>query len=535
MPESYQQIETRIENAIVAILREENPNISRFAREFNVPYGRLRNRLKGRDSRSTRPPTRRLLSDAQESALCRYINILDELDIHARPATVETAANSILKEGHTHKSLPPPTIGGHWLKRFFQRHPEYRIRKRRAIDLDRKRAHEPATIQAWFEKLKATIDTYGITEEDIYNFDETGFNIGIGKDQWIVTREFSKPVWTGSNTNREYATVVEAINAAGDVIPPFIILSAKCILQSWFNNTEIGNWIGVTETGYINDLIAYQWVQHFHHITKHRVKGTHRLLLCDGFGSHMTYEFVRFCEDHQIIIFFLIPHTSHILQPLDVGVFHAYKHWHSEAIANATQTGGGKFTKIEFLHALDTIRQKTFKKQTICHAFRAAGIVPYNPQIIIENLEDFMATPPPDEDSGGSSHNSTPKTADRFRKMGRKLLHLEALSIEYIQTLAKLTKGSITQAHLIEELRRDLSATTAAQQARKERAMASKRRIQTGGVVSSMELDRMARIEKNVDDLVAKNQLRRKWRKVVNEFMEVALARGIILKKPRKL
>ena len=96
---------------------------------------------------------------------------------------VETAANSILKEGHTHKSLPPPTIGGHWLNRFFQRHPEYRIRKRRAIDLDRKRAHEPATIQAWFEKLKATIDTYGITEEDIYNFDETGFNIGVRKDQ----------------------------------------------------------------------------------------------------------------------------------------------------------------------------------------------------------------------------------------------------------------------------------------------------------------------------------------------------------------
>jgi hypothetical protein len=38
-----------------------------------------------------------------------------------------------------------------------------------------------------------------------------------------------------------------------------------------------------------------------------------------------------------------------------------------------------------------------------------------------------------------------------------------------------------------------------------------------------------------VDNLVALNQLRKKWRKVVNEFMEVALARGIILKKPKKL
>jgi hypothetical protein len=50
-----------------------------------------------------------------------------------------------------------------------------------------------------------------------------------------------------------------------------------------------------------------------------------------------------------------------------------------------------------------------------------------------------------------------------------------------------------------------------------------------------MELDRMARIEKNVNDVVTLNRLRKKWGKVANEFMEVALARGIILKKPRKL
>ena len=64
MPDSYKQLESHIENALVAISREETPNISRFAREFDVPYQRLLNRLKGRDSRSTRPPAGRLLSDA---------------------------------------------------------------------------------------------------------------------------------------------------------------------------------------------------------------------------------------------------------------------------------------------------------------------------------------------------------------------------------------------------------------------------------------------------------------------------------------
>ena len=194
MPDSYKQIESRIENALVAISREETPNISRFAREFHVPYRRLLYRFQGRNSRMTRSPAGQILSNIQESALCHYIDILDQLDIHARPSMVRNAANSILKEGYGTQDLPSSTISEKWLKRFFQRHPEYRIRKRRAIDLDRKKAHEPATIRDWFERLRAEIQKHGIVEDDIYNFDETGFNIGIGRDQWIVTRQFSKPI-----------------------------------------------------------------------------------------------------------------------------------------------------------------------------------------------------------------------------------------------------------------------------------------------------------------------------------------------------
>lgn len=53
------------------------------------------------------------------------------------------------------------------------------------------------------------------------------------------------------------------------------------------------------------------------------------------------------------------------MQPLDVGVFHTYKHWHSEAVFAVSYTGIGKFTKIEFLTAIREIRKKTFKMQTI--------------------------------------------------------------------------------------------------------------------------------------------------------------------------
>lgn len=79
------------------------------------------------------------------------------------------------------------------------------------------------------------------------------------------------------------------------------------------------------------------------------------LLICDGFSTYITYELVKFCEDKKIIIFFLPPKTSHVLQLLDMDVFHVYKHWHSKMIMDATSTGCGKFTKVEFLYALMTI------------------------------------------------------------------------------------------------------------------------------------------------------------------------------------
>jgi hypothetical protein len=67
--------------------------------------------------------------------------------------------------------------------------------------------------------------------ENIWNFDETGFNIGVGTDRWIITREPKRQISSGINSNREYATVVEAVSATRRAIAPVVILSAKLLLR----------------------------------------------------------------------------------------------------------------------------------------------------------------------------------------------------------------------------------------------------------------------------------------------------------------
>jgi hypothetical protein len=49
--------------------------------------------------------------------------------------------------------------------------------------------------------------------------------------------------------------------------------------------------------------------------------GSHRLLIIDGHESHKSLAFQDLCEESKIITLCMPPHTSHILQPLDVGCF----------------------------------------------------------------------------------------------------------------------------------------------------------------------------------------------------------------------
>ncbi|XP_044717996.1 DDE superfamily endonuclease domain-containing protein [Hirsutella rhossiliensis] len=124
--------------------------------------------------------------------------------------------------------------------------------------------------------------------------DETGFRIG------------------------ESATAVEAISADGRYIPAFLILSGKVHLEQWYAIKELDGdtLIGVTETGFTNDQLNLAWIQHF---DKHaKSKGAWRLLLLDGHGSHHILDLIEYAEAHNIVLFALPPHLTHLLQPLDV-------------------------------------------------------------------------------------------------------------------------------------------------------------------------------------------------------------------------
>lgn len=71
--------------------------------------------------------------------------------------------------------------------------------------------------------------------------------------------------------NREISTVIEAISAAGDVIPPLIILKGKRHMAKCYDESiplDRGALIGVSDSGYTNSNLALEWIKHFHRHTE---------------------------------------------------------------------------------------------------------------------------------------------------------------------------------------------------------------------------------------------------------------------------
>jgi hypothetical protein len=149
MPHTNKEIEELIEKALEKLHHQSRPNISKVAREFDVPYQRLRSRYQGKKSLFEREPNGRKLDPAQEKALCSWIDYNDSLGLPVKRTQIVSAATSILKLANP--SSPP--LSEKWLKRFLQRHPKYHIRRRKSLDIERLHAHDKSSIQEWFQRF----------------------------------------------------------------------------------------------------------------------------------------------------------------------------------------------------------------------------------------------------------------------------------------------------------------------------------------------------------------------------------------------
>ena len=112
--------------------------------------------------------------------------------------------------------------------------------------------------------------------------DESGISLDHQSPR-VVTKRSHKKVRYATSGNKSQITIVGCINAIGQALPPFVIFDAKNLNLEWAEG---------------------------------EVPGT-----TNGYSSHYNLEAVNFARKNEIILFTLVPHTTHKMQPLDTAVF----------------------------------------------------------------------------------------------------------------------------------------------------------------------------------------------------------------------
>jgi hypothetical protein len=147
-----------------------------LARDFDVSATTLTRRIAGVKSREETRANSHKLTFLEEGTLVHWIISLDERGAAPRPNTVREVANLLLEDRGTD---PIESVGVRWVYNFIQRHPDLCTRFSRSYDYWRAQFEDVKMITTRFNFIASTTAKYGILDEDIYNFDETGFALGL--------------------------------------------------------------------------------------------------------------------------------------------------------------------------------------------------------------------------------------------------------------------------------------------------------------------------------------------------------------------
>ena len=438
--------------------------------------------MNGRRSRANCPINSALLRKSEEEAIVQYILDLDERGFPPRIAGVEDMANLLLEARNG------GCVGKTWAKRFIARRQELKTCLNRVDDFQRAACEDPELIDAWFKLVGNMRAKYGVQDSDLYNFDETGFMIGVICASMVVTRADrqgrSKSVQPG---NREWATAIECVNSEGWCLPPFLVVQGVNHLAHWYSQTNLpDDWVIKTSSnGWTDNETGLEWIRHFDRHTKSRAKGVYRMLVLDGHESHKSPAFGMFCKENNIITLCLPAHSSHLLQPLDVGCFNPLKRAYGKALEDFIKSHVNHITKTEFFIAFHAAHVAAMTSQNIQGGFRGAGLVPFDPECVISKLDVKLGTRTPPEATlpqpqpwiSQTPHNPTDSISQCEFVKSRISNHQNSSPTQIISAAKQLADGVAELAHRAVLITDELRSLRKANEALSKRRRAKKTRL----------------------------------------------------------
>jgi hypothetical protein len=286
-------------------------------------------------------------------------------------------------------------------------------------------------------------------------------------------------------------------------------------MESWYRerltNKEL---ILLSESGFTSDTLTYRFLQHFIQHTHSGPETPYKILLMDNHGSHLSPQFVLLARANNIVPFTFPAHLTHCMQPLDVGVFQSYKHWHNKAIQCALETLDFDYTISSFLRDLSEIRSKTFKRTTIQNAFMASGMWPINRQKVVQKMAKYMKEPASKEPTLPTLP-ATPRTTKEFRAKWSELQPkiVDQLSSPTQRRFDSVQRGlhRILDDSDMTQIEKDMLYSRISEVVRKKPT--SRRRVQKGGELTAEHAQELIQAKETLE--------RGKWAKRVERAKRI--------------
>jgi hypothetical protein len=359
--------------------------------------------------------------------------------------------------------------GTNWVDRFIKRHNIELVNRWTApIDNQRHRADSAFKYKLYFKLLSDKITQYDVETRNIYNMDEKGFLIGIlTKMKRVFTRqryEAGLRQQVIQDGNREWITTIACICADGSALRPALIYQAASnkIQDTWLQDFDPAiheTFFTSSPSGWTNNDLGLAWLkQVFNRETKAKARRSYRLLILDGHGSHVTMDFIKYCDENRILLAILPPHSTHTLQPLDVALFKPLSTAYTTELSNFMYNcqGISSITKRDFYQLFHRAWHTAFTKSNIEAGFKATGLSPLNAEVVLKKfkLEDV-------ERPSSSESTTSVLSASDWRKIERLLRQVvedvyDSRSRQLSQTIHTIATQKQLLQHENEKLREAL-------------------------------------------------------------------------------
>ena len=241
--------------------------------------------------------------------------------------------------------------GKKWLKFFFRRHPEVRVKNAHNLSVNHAMCANPAVIKKFFNQYQSELQCLNITDpKQIWNVDKSGCQ-DVPKEEQVVGETGIPASTIVGKEQGETSTVLTFTNADGSYVPLMVIHKGKKVPETWLKDKPVSVTLHTSEMGWINKPLfleyATQWV---YWMKSWKLLDRPHLLLLDAHKSHVyNIRFIKLMKEFNIHVLPIPAHTSHLTQPLDKMPFATLKSaWSENLTEYLFENAGCGMPKMDF-------------------------------------------------------------------------------------------------------------------------------------------------------------------------------------------